>query len=85
MRANHSPSEPERLRIAAGLLRLAKAGGFDAVWIGDMIRVRYSALGPVLLLGWKRAAELVNAAETARKPPESERAERAQAQTNGKL
>lgn len=91
------PEEKKRIEIISGLLRLKRDGHFHAIWATDYtIKVQYAADGPIKMLGWRKACDMVKTAsesaalalaaelEASRKPPASERAQRAVAARNGK-
>lgn len=97
LRRKTMAEEIEQVNILAGLLKLRKDGHFAAIYVqGDQLRVQYQVDGPILLLGWRRAKEMVRTAEEAtarataglgpvvRKPPAPERSQRAAAPRTGK-
>lgn len=80
----------EQIEVLQGLVQLRKDGHFHAIYSnGEQLRVQYEFDGPILLLGWRKALEMVTAAKEAaaaaleaenpalRKPPTGERTQRA--------
>lgn len=96
MRRPPITDEAERIDVIAGLLQLKKDGHFHQIWVGMQIRVQYAVDGPIKLLGWRKAQDMVRTARAAsaallaaefpaqRKPAAPERSGSAAAASSGK-
>lgn len=87
---NYYPDDETRIRIIAGLIELRKAGKFHALDVGQGVRIKATEFSAWKMIGWRRAADMVEEArlaraqpsiqdpEPVRKPPAAESARRAE-------